>query len=407
MTWRTVLRGGVLADGSSADVAIDSTGMIAVVGKVDPCDGDVTVDCGGMVVLASAVDPHAHLDKALSSRDVAAMPATLDEAVSSWLELSRRLPRADFVERATEAVETMVANGTTVIRTHVDVADGVELRAVDALIEVREQMASRGMADIQVVALAAPPLGGAAGRRHRYLLDAAVDAGVDVVGGSPDIDPDLAGATAAAVDVARRTGLPLDLHCDQSVDPSMLGVLDLTRMVVEHGLTRVTASHCISLSMQPVDRQQEIAAEMAAAGIAVTTMPLTSLFYFGWDQPVAPTRGLTAIQVLRDAGVVVAAGGDNVQDLFFPYGRFDPVETASVLAMAAHLSPAVAWDMCTTQGRLALGLPPVSVSPGSAADLVAIRGRSLPDALASASQERVVIRRGRVVSRSTVTRVTT
>ena len=400
---RTVLVGGVLADGTRADIAIDATtGIISGVGDIEHRPGDEAVDCTGMVVLASAVDAHAHLDKVLSARDRAAMPATLNEAVQDWMERWPNITTADFVERATEAVELMAARGTTAIRTHVDVGTGVGLRSVEALVQVRDDVAARGIADLQVVALAAPPLGGAAGAPHRRLLESAVDAGIDIIGGSPDIDPDLPGATIAAFDVAERARLPLDLHCDQSTDPHLFGLRDIIRLTNERDVVAVVASHCVSLASQPESVQHETAELMAAAGIGVTTMPLTSLFYFGWDQPVGPPRGLTAIRVLKEHGVVVAAGADNVRDVFFPLGRFDPFETASVLAMAAHCSPAEAWAMCTVDARRVMGLPPVSVEVGSRADLVAIRGQNLNEAVAAASEHRTVLRAGRVIARTLV-----
>lgn len=399
---RVVFHGGKLASGTFADVAVNpSTGLIEVVGSVTEDPSDERIDCRGSIVLTSAVDSHAHLDKALSSRDVTAMPLTLVDAVNDWKGIWPKLTHADMVDRATEAVEAMVANGTTIIRSHVDVGENLGLKAIHAIVEVRERMKSRGLADVQVVALAAPPMGDLLGSETRRLLEASVDAGIDVIGGSPDLDEDPLGATIACVKVAQRSGLPLDLHSDQSIDPNMFWVSHLPRLVHEYGLTNVVASHCVSLSMQPLNVQHRVAREFAEAGIAVTTMPLTSLFYFGWDQPVAPPRGLTAIRVLREEGVVVAAGADNVQDVFFPFGRFDPMETASVLAMAAHLSPAEAWDMSTNQGRLALGLAPTSVAVGQPADLLVIKGNTLGEAMALASADRVVVRHGRVVARTT------
>ena len=51
-------------------------------------------------------------------------------------------------------------------------------------------------------------------------------------------------------------------------------------------------------------------------------------------------RGLTAVAALREAGVNVAAGADNLQDPFNPVGRACPFETAGLMIMAAHLTPA-------------------------------------------------------------------
>jgi cytosine deaminase len=147
--------------------------------------------------------------------------------------------------------------------------------------------------------------------------------------------------------------------------------------------------------------QRQVAADLARLDISVFTMPLTSLFYFGWDTPVGPPRGVTAIHALLDAGVRLAAGSDNVRDVFFPLGGFDQFETAAVLAMVAHVAPEQAWAMSSDAARAAIGLPAVDVVVGSPADLVAIAGRNLSEAVADGSQHRTVLRRGRVVARTT------
>lgn len=132
-------------------------------------------------------------------------------------------------------------------------------------------------------------------------------------------------------------------------------------------------------------------------------MPLTSLFYFGWDTPVGPPRGLAPVRVLDEAGVLVAAGADNVRDVFFPYGRFDPLETAAVVAMVAHLDPDRAWDMCSNRARQALGVPPTTLAVGAPAELLAVAGRSLTEVVGGAPADRTTIHQGRVVARTRAT----
>ncbi|MEZ5282304.1 MAG: amidohydrolase family protein [Acidimicrobiales bacterium] len=395
---RLVLVGGRLGDGTLADVSLDpASGTILEVGRVDLAESDVVEDVSGMVILPAGVEAHAHLDKAFFWTGTIA--PDLDTGVSEWKGRLGEISHQSFVDRATACVERLVAHGTTTIRSHVDVTTIHGLRGVHALIEVRDQMTRRGIADLELVALAGP-LGGADSGAIRRLLDEAIEAGVDVVGASPDIDPDPIGATTAAVDAAVRAGRPLDLHTDQTVDPGLFYLPELIRQVRRHDLPGVVASHCVSLATQDIDTQKRTADALAEAGIAVFTMPLTSLYLFGWEQQVGPPRGVTAINVLRDAGVVVAAGSDNVQDTFFPFGRCDPFETANVLALVAHLDPADAWDMCSTAPRIAMGRPPVEVTPGSRADLVAIEGANIISALADASPNRIVVHRGSVVSRT-------
>lgn len=400
---RLVLRGARRGDGVPVDVAIDpSSGRITAVGVVAVADGDQVEDCSGTVLVPAGVETHAHLDKAFLSVGVP-VPDDLDAGVAEWFARVGDLTHESFVERATAAVEALVAHGTTTIRTHVDIATIHGLRGIHALIEVRDSMRTRGLADIEIVGLAAP-LGGERGAPVRRLLDEAIEAGIDIVGASPDISHDPIGATTDAVDAARRSGLRLDVHTDQDTDPALFFLPELISQVRSHGLTGVAASHCVSLASQDLDTQLRVADELAAAGIAVFTMPLTSLFLFGWTEPVCPPRGVTAINLLRRAGVVVAAGSDNVQDPFFPYGRCDPFETANVLALVAHLTADAAWDMVSNDARRAMGCELVELAPGSPANLVAIEGTNLTSALSMASEGRIVIHHGKVVARTSVTR---
>ena len=59
-------------------------------------------------------------------------------------------------------------------------------------------------------------------------------------------------------------------------------------------------------------------------------------------------------------------------------------------------------DAVTSGARDVMGLPIAGPIPGARADLVAIRAASLGDAVAFASADRIVLHRGRVVSRTTV-----
>jgi cytosine deaminase len=149
----------------------------------------------------------------------------------------------------------------------------------------------------------------------------------------------------------------------------------------------VTASHCVSLSVQPLRRQCEVAEKVAAAGISVIALPHTNLFLQGRDQPVGTPRAVTAVRALRDAGVNVAAGADNLQDPFNPVGRGDPLETAGLMIITAHALPADALEMVSAAARRAMGL-------GPSTDYVAVRAATIREAIAFGPADRVVLRHG-------------
>jgi cytosine deaminase len=183
------------------------------------------------------------------------------------------------------------------------------------------------------------------------------------------------------------------------LDPSVLTLRDFAKQVIETGFDGgAAASHCVTLGMQSPAVQAEVSALVAEAGIAVFPLPQTNLFLQGRDAPTATPRGLTAVAALTEAGALVAAGADNVQDPFNLVGRSDPLETAALMVMAGHQLPEAAYDLVSTNVRKAIGLEPVTIETGSPADLLAIDAPSIRGAIADAPMSRRVFKGGRLVA---------
>ncbi|HWI74752.1 MAG TPA: amidohydrolase family protein [Baekduia sp.] len=409
MTGATLLlHGGVDAGGARLDVRTDpGTGrIVAAAPALAPVPTDELLGCADMVVLPAPAEPHAHLDKALSAERAPNPAGDLHGAIAAWHAYRPSLDEAEILGRARAAALELIAHGTTAIRTHVDVGPGIGLRGIAALKTLREELAEQSLADLQIVALISPPLTGPEGAENRALLAAALDAGADVAGGCPHLDPDPVGATAAALDAAEDAGAPIDLHSDETLDPRALAVRDLARMVIERGfVSGVVASHCVSLGVQTPAVQARVASELAAAGVAVVALPQTNLYLQARGVAQSPPRGLTAIRALCDAGATVAAGADNVRDPFNCVGRSDALETASLLVMAGHLTPEEAWELVSAGARAAMGLPAVALVAGAPAEILAVRGASLADAIGRGSEHRIVVHAGRCVARTEVSTV--
>jgi cytosine deaminase len=393
MTW---LRSATTSGGDVVDVELsgDVIGrVLPAVGTVEPGDVDLT----GSVLLPSFVEPHAHLDKALTASRAENVTGDLLGAIDAMAAVAPTMTGPDIVARAEAALRIHLAYGTTAVRTHVNVGAESGMRALEALIDVRERW--RGLVELQLVALVRNPLAGQAGRDlHQALLE-----GADVAGGCPHLDDEPDRAVSICLDAAAGAGKPLDLHTDETLDPRLLTLATLADLVERTGFALgVTASHCVSLGVQPVHVQQRVSEQVAAAGISVVALPQTNLFLQGRAHPVGPPRGLTAVGPLRTAGATVAAGGDNLRDPFHPVGRGDALEVAALMVTSGHLAPMAALDSVTAAPRVALGLSPVELAPGSPADLVALAGRDALDALGAAGVQRTVWRGGRVVARTTV-----
>ncbi len=399
-----LLRAATLAHGALVDVRTigDRVTEVAPAGGLrrDP-DEDVQDHTGYLLVPAPA-EPHAHLDKAFTAAEVPNPAGDLEGAIEAWLAYRVGLTVADVFERARSAALRSLAHGVTAIRTHVDVGEGIELRGLQAILTLRDDLAE--ILPLQVAALVSRPLTGPEGAENRAFLRAAMEAGADLVGGAPHVDPDPAAALEFCMETASEYRRPVDLHMDETLNPSMLGLADLVRRVIDGFPHSVTASHCVSLGVQPAEVQARVAGDLAAAGVSVVVLPQTNLYLQGRRSATSPPRGLTAVRALLDAGVTVAAGADNVQDAFNPLGRGDPLETASLLVAAGHLTPSEAYELVSAGARNAMGLPRVDVEPGSPAELVAVAGSSLQEVIATASEDRFVFSRGQLTSRTSVAR---
>jgi cytosine/creatinine deaminase len=389
----TLLRGVTLADGTVADVRLRGSSIAAVTTGPGDGGGADVVDLTGHLLLAAAVEAHAHLDKAFLAERLDNRTGDLTGAIAAMMAARPTLEIADTIERAERAARLLAAQGFRAVRSHADTTLDHGLRSIEALVEVRQRVAD--VIDLEVVAMCGWPVAGDEGEPQRALLRAALAHGADLVGGCPHLDRETAAATRVYLDLAGEHGVGLDLHTDETLDPDVDGLSDLAALVTETGFPYpVTASHCVSLGTKSPERQREIAEAVAAAGIAVVALPATNLFLQGRDQPTAMPRGLTAVRVLDAAGVVVAAGADNLQDPFNPIGRGCPFETAALMVLVAHLQPAEAWSYVTERAALATGRPPARIAAGEPADLIVVPARSLREAIATGAPGRRVWRRG-------------
>ena len=388
-----VLGNARLISGAEVDVVVEA-GL--VVEHVPAGSRPPTVDLEGRLLLPAFCEPHAHLDKALTA-DVVPNPAgDLMGAIEAWSQRYHERTTDEIHERASRAIGLALAAGATSVRTHVDVGAEIGQRGVDALTRLRGELTD---VDLQVVALVNCPMSGPEGAHNRASLAAAIESGVDLIGGCPHLEDDSQGLIDVVLDAAIDAGVGVDLHVDETLDPDMLSLRLLARSVLGRGFTLpVTASHCVSLSMQEPQVQREVAGLVAEADIGVVALPQTNLFLQARGVPTAPARGITPLGVLRDAGVRIAAGGDNVQDPFNPMGRGDPLETASLAVTAAHQSAGEAFDLITRGARDVVGAAAAGPEVGQLADCVAFDAQSTREVMASAPHDRLVFKAGRLVS---------
>ena len=381
------------------DVTITAEKISAINLSTDSVDGvehhPQIIDAKGGLLTTSLAEPHAHLDKAFLSERIANPTGDLMGAINAMESNRHMLTIEDTITRAERAVRLMVSNGVTAIRTHADVTEWNSLDSIEALTEVRNR--TRDIVEMQIVALLGWPLSGDLGQANLTLGKKAIKLGADILGGCPHLDSDPVGSNIALLQLATELGCPLDLHTDEHTDEKRISLEDLAdRVIATRFKNVVTASHCVSLGMQNQNDQKRISEKVALANIGVITLPHTNLFLQGRDNAVAPPRGLTAVKALRTAGVRVAAGADNLQDPFNPVGTGDPLETASLLVLAAHQLPEDAFAAISNTAKSVMGLPETQLKIGDLANLMLTPAGSIREAIANRTSRQMVMSLGRL-----------
>jgi cytosine deaminase len=287
------------------------------VGVHAPGEALPTIDGQGDLLLPGLVDAHAHLDKTLWGLPF--RPHTGGSALADLIANERQYRRAlPVAERASNLLRTYVEMGTTHVRSHVDVDPEAGLASVDGVLAARDRF--RDQVEVEVVAF--PQSGVLVEPGTRDLLEAAVHAGAEVVGGldPAGYDGDPVEQLDAIFGIAARRGCKVDIHLHDQGD---LGVWEV-KLIVERtralGLVgRVTISHAFCVASLAPPAFDVLAQDLADQRIALTT--------------VAPgAREPLPLRRLREAGVVVGLGQDGIRDLWSPYGSGDMLERSMLLA---------------------------------------------------------------------------
>jgi len=388
-------------DEGLVDISVDATGcissIVASTGKKHSSTKDATVDLGGNLVLPTFAEPHAHLDKAFLADRVPNPAGDLMGAILGLEAVRETVTFDDIVERSCRAVQLLSRNGVTAVRTHADTTLAGGLTSVLALLETKRRCAH--FMNVQVAALLDWPLSGPDAQPRLELARAAIEAGIDVIGGCPHLDDNPHQAIDTLLSLAIDSGLPLDLHADENLRPTSDDLEYLADTILRNNVHHhITASHCVSLSAQSPEDIARISEKVATANVSVVALPHTNLFLQSRDIHTLTPRGITPTRALSSAGVTVAAGADNLQDPFNVLGRGDPLETASLMVLAAHETPTRAMDMVTSSSHHVISPGRSFLSVGDKADFVAVAATNLREAIAMGPPDRTVVYGGVVIT---------
>jgi cytosine deaminase len=383
-----ILANARLPHGDLADVEI-ADGLIVATHAPGAAPAGEHVDLGGKLLLPAVVDGHIHLDK--THWGAPRLPHVEGRSVRERIAAERvaRHKMALPIEvRASALVRTLIANGSTRARSHVDIDNDVGLANLESVLKVREAYCD--WIDIQLVAF--PQSGVMTEDGAPDLLAAALRAGADLVGGldPAGFDGDVKGQLDIVFGLAERFGKDIDIHLHDGGETGAAELREIAERAIAAGMQgRVAVSHAFALGTIAEGLFEETVDWLARAEVAIMTS-------------CPPSAPVPPVQALRRRGVTVFAGSDNIRDCWSPYGNGDMLDRAAIIAarheMFLDSDLEEAFALVTDEADRALGYLHRGLHVGSVADVIVIEAASVADAVVDRPPRWLVLRAGRVVA---------
>ena len=391
-----ILRQAQLVDRDRAlvDVGIENGRIVEIAGRIVADAPEERLD--GRLVIPGFVESHIHLDKSCILDRCHNEKGTLAEAIAAVAAAKRAFTEVDIYARARRTLEKAIVQGTTRMRTHVEIDPRVGLKGFNALQRLARDYA--WAIDLQLCAFPQEGLTNDPGTEE--LLVEACAQGADVIGGCPYTDTDPNAQIARIFAIARRFDLDIDFHLDFDIDPSWMHLDEVCRQTDAHGWGgRVAIGHVTKLSAIDHARLAEIGRRLADAGVAVTVLPATDLFLIGREHQHHVPRGVAPAHRLIGHGVTCSLATNNVLNPFTPFGDCSLIRMANLYANVAQLGREAEMraclDMVTTLPARLMNAPDYGIAVGHPADLVVLDSRDPALAVAELAQPLFGFKRGR------------
>jgi cytosine deaminase len=375
------------------DLKVEGPTIAALVPH-DPSSSDGR-DLGGRMVWPCPVDLHTHLDKGHTAPRRPNPDGSFMGALNTVYADQAHWTEADVAARMEFALQCAHVHGTRAIRTHIDSLGGLARSSWHAFARMAE--AWSGRIELQAVCLVPAELyDGAAGEE---LVGLVAEHG-GLLGGFPQMSPDLDRHLLRLFELAGRYGRAVDLHVDETIDPGSRVLDQVADAVRATGFAgQVVCGHCCALATQDEAVAFTTLDKVAETGIAIVSLPMCNMYLQDRAPGRTPRfRGVTLVHEARARGIPVAFASDNTRDPFYAYGDLDMVEVFREAVRIAQLDhPIDGWlDAVTTVPAGLMGTNG-TFEPGAAADFIILEGRSFSEILSRPQTRRQVVRHGQVL----------
>ena len=382
----------------SVDIGIEG-GRVAAVEAGLAAEGE-EIDVGGRLVSPGFIETHIHLDKSCLLDRCKSVEGTLEEAISEVAKAKRNFQPEEVRERAVRTLEKCILQGTTHMRTHLEVDPVVGLRSLEGIQPLIDEY--KWAIDLEICVFPQEGLLNNPGTDE--LMVEGLKRGCHVVGGAPYTDSDPPGQIDRLFEMAREFDVDVDMHLDFGNTPEGMTIEHVCNRTEEFGWGgRVTVGHMTQLSTLEVPELERITRRLADAGVAVTVLPSTDLYLMGRHRDHNVPRGVVPIHKMLRHGVNCNLSSNNVLNPFTPFGDCSLIRMANLYANICQVGQIddtiECFDMVTRRSAELLNLDDYGIEVGRSADLVVIDNTDRQGAVAELSQPLMGIKRGHVTFR--------
>ncbi|MEM9265988.1 MAG: cytosine deaminase [Cyanobacteria bacterium P01_F01_bin.13] len=353
-----------------------------------------TVDLGQGLIWPCFVDMHTHLDKGHIWPRCPNPDGTFMGALETVRNDHSNWHAAELYQRMGFGLKCSYVHGTQAIRTHLDSFGPLGKTSFTVFDKLRRQWLDR--LTLQAVCLVSLDYFLTPEAAPLAQLVAEFDG---VLGGVAYMNKDLVSQLDQIFTLAKRHGLDLDFHTDESLNPDDITLRYIAEAALRHDFQgTITCGHCCSLSVQPPKVVEKTLNLVKAANIGIVSLPMCNLYLQDRQATHTPRyRGVTLLHEIHQRGIPVTLASDNCRDPFYAYGDHDGLDVFKQSVRIGHLDrPFDHWpSSLTSRPAQLMGLTNMgTLAPGGSANLICFKARTLNELVARAQCDRIVIRQG-------------
>jgi cytosine/creatinine deaminase len=349
-------------------------GRIAAIERGLGADAE-TIDLAGRLVSPGFVETHIHLDKSCIADRCTSDRGDIEEAIAEAAKAKAAFTPEDVHARAARTLEKAILQGTTHMRTHLEVDPGVGLRSLEGVLPLVTEYA--WAIDLQICVFPQEGLLNNPGTDE--LLVDALKRGCRTIGGAPYVDTDSKGQIDRIFELAREFDVDVDLHLDFGPSAEGMDLEHVCRRTEEYRYGgRVAIGHVTRAAAMSPKEFDAAAKRLADAGVALTVLPSTDLYLMHRQHKhdFNVPRGVVPAHRALHHGVNCSLSSNNILNPFTPFGDCSQIRMANLYANVCQVGKQAdireCFNMVTRRPAELMRLDDYGLAIGKSADLVVL-----------------------------------